>query len=491
MRDVIGYEEKWAGTLRSIPQGYPRFVNHYMVKQLEQALCERLLYCKDSRRKDSCRKDSRRRKLRLLPSRRAFKLLQDYLDCEMGCGVGCGVDIELHVEKSSGRRSLYCVSFPDEEPLKESIGNFLQCSGLMVFSREAEDHLAGKRHEESYFAGEGAQEQIKAVLARYHETAAQNVWLCRSGMSAFFAAFLALQELQAQKGRHLWIQLGWLYCDTIQLLRKFGSQHNYIYLDDVTDLSSLEQVFRQRGALVAGVVCEFPNNPLLRSPPLKQLSQLCRRHGAALILDPTIASAYNLPLLSQVDVAVLSLSKYYGYLGDVIMGAVMLNPNSPFYSQLTDRLPAYLESPYFRDINRLAFEIERYPLLMEKINHNARLLAHFLEEHPAVKRLYWPYSADVRANYELYASGPGGVMSIELKGSLGRFYDRVNLAKGPSFGFPFTLLCPFIYLAHYDLLRSAEGRSCLRQNGINPQLLRISVGCEPIESLLTAFAEAL
>ena len=75
--------------------------------------------------------------------------------------------------------------------------------------------------------------------------------------------------------------------------------------------------------------------------------------------------------------------------------------------------------------------------------------------------------------------------------SMEDFYDRVSMPKGPSFGTVFHLLCPFVYLAHYDLVKSSQGRAHLKQNGLSPELLRLSVGLGKIEELCTVFEKAL
>jgi len=72
-----------------------------------------------------------------------------------------------------------------------------------------------------------------------------------------------------------------------------------------------------------------------------------------------------------------------------------------------------------------------------------------------------------------------------------KFYDAVKVMKGPSFGARFTLLCPFMYLAHYDLVTSDEGRAFLTSVGINPELIRISVGEEDYGDIEAVFCEAL
>jgi len=48
-----------------------------------------------------------------------------------------------------------------------------------------------------------------------------------------------------------------------------------------------------------------------------------------------------------------------------------------------------------------------------------------------------------------------------------------------------------MYLAHYDLVTSEAGREKLRANGLDPDLLRLSIGAEPAVALIAAIAEAL
>ena len=54
-----------------------------------------------------------------------------------------------------------------------------------------------------------------------------------------------------------------------------------------------------------------------------------------------------------------------------------------------------------------------------------------------------------------------------------------------------TLICPFMYLAHYDLVNTPAGRAELAESGLDPDLLRLSVGTEPVADIVSALAEAL
>src|SRR5204863_5604204 len=60
--------------------------------------------------------------------------------------------------------------------------------------------------------------------------------------------------------------------------------------------------------------------------PISALAALCRRHGARLLVDPSISSAWNLDVLPHADVVVSSLTKYTASEGDLTAGVAAINP---------------------------------------------------------------------------------------------------------------------------------------------------------------------
>jgi cystathionine gamma-synthase len=227
---------------------------------------------------------------------------------------------------------------------------------------------------------------------------------------------------------------------------------------------------------------------------LPALRDLCDRHGAVLIVDPTLASPRVVNVLPHSDIVVNSLTKFAGNEGDVMGGAVVFNPSSSFASALYAPIAATLPPMYGGDLARLAQQINGYAPLVEKATASAARLVDFLAHHPAVKSVHWTGGEKARANFDRLARRPGqagSIFSFTLHGDLARFYDRVRVVKGPSFGVNFTLLSPFMYLAHYDLVSTAAGRAQLNALGIDPALVRVSVGTEPYEQIEAAFAEAL
>jgi cystathionine gamma-synthase len=259
-------------------------------------------------------------------------------------------------------------------------------------------------------------------------------------------------------------------------------------------LDALERVLAERGDRIAGLVAEVPTNPLVQTPDVAALAALCRRHSVKLMLDPSLASAFSVDCLPHADLVVTSLTKYTGNEGDVIAGLVAVSPAGPDADFLRRRIAVIVEPPYPRDLARLAAQICNTREVLTRIEESTPKVAAFLESHPAVRTTHWAHEPASRANYLAISRSPGatgGIISFTLRGGLPEFYDRLRLPKGPSFGMRTTLICPFMYLAHYDLVTTPAGRAELEANGLDPELLRLCVGTEPADEIIAALGEAL
>jgi cystathionine gamma-synthase len=482
MRDVVGYEEKDPDITRHLTSGYPRFLVHPFARQLAE------------------KHRQAGRTLWLTSSARMAGELAQYLGAHSTGSAGSP-------QAGSGQASaqvfatndLNGVSHPENAELATRAKAFLQNVGGFLSSREAEDRLVRlgalpAAALENLFPGDATAEAKRHLRPAFPGAGDDDFFLASSGMNAVYAAFRALAELQAGYGRTVWIQLGWLYLDTIAILKKFTAPGDYIYARDVFDRATIEHLFTEYGPRIAGIVTEVPTNPLIQTPDLPWLVALARRHGAALILDPTVSSAFNVNLLPYADVVTTSLTKYAASEGDVIAGLAVVNPASPHAARLRPKLTSLLEPVYPRDLARLAAQIGKTEALLARVHDSVPRVAAFLESHPAVRDVFWARRAESRANFDRVARAPGAVgamISFTLRGPLEKFYDRLRLPKGPSFGMTTTLICPFMFLAHYDLVTSEAGRAELAASGLDPNLLRLSIGAEPVEEIIAALAEAL
>jgi cystathionine gamma-synthase len=314
-------------------------------------------------------------------------------------------------------------------------------------------------------------------------------------MNAVYAAFRASAELQASRGRTIWLQLGWLYLDSIAILKRFTTtSEDYVYIRDALDLPAITRIFEKFGPRVAGVVAELPTNPLIQTPDVAALGALCRKHGVHLFLDPSVTSAFNVDVLQHGDAVVCSLTKYTASEGDLTAGLVAINPAGRDAAALRSGAAAELEPVYPRDLARLAAQIGETESVLAKIHANTAKVAAFLESHPKVADVFWALHPASRENYLRIARAPdatGGMISFALRVPMEPFYDRLRLPKGPSFGMKKTLICPFMYLAHYDLVSTPAGIAELAASRLNPDLLRLCVGTEPADEIIDALREAL
>jgi cystathionine gamma-synthase len=173
-------------------------------------------------------------------------------------------------------------------------------------------------------------------------------------------------------------------------------------------------------------------------------------------------------------------------------GALTLRSDSPLITDLRDSISADATecAPlYIGDAEVLLSNIKGYPKRNKHTNDNALKIVEFLKGHPAIEHVWHP-SVTNTANFDIIKrknGGYGGLLSISLANpkKAPKVYDALKLSKGPSFGTPFTLVCPYTLLAHYDELSWCE--DC----GVPTNLLRISVGTEPAETIIAAFEEAL
>lgn len=85
------------------------------------------------------------------------------------------------------------------------------------------------------------------------------------------------------------------------------------------DLDDLEERCN-RGENYLALFCEFPGNPLLKSPDLDRLRSLAHRYGFAIVIDETIGNFMNVQVLPFADVVVSSLTKVFSGDSNVMGG---------------------------------------------------------------------------------------------------------------------------------------------------------------------------
>jgi len=466
--EVIGYEDKDLSVMRKLQSGYPRFFMNRFVWQVRAQVSKSENLSAD---------------FDLVPvsSVHAVSLISNQLGKDFSVVSSDGFDF-IQIEKSSADLS--------------GIRTFIQNNGLNPSSRKAEDFLLqqGLIKEEFFEEKEittSAEETIKNYLAGAYEIkSSDDVTLCNTGMNAVYTAYEAIKKVQAPKGRTVFVQLGWLYLDTIEIIKRYN---NGKYFQITTNnLDELESWLAGHHQDVAGLFTEVPNNPLIQCLDLQRLRSITKKFNIPLVIDATIATPFNMEVLEYVDIVTDSLTKYACGNGDVMMGAIVLNGKSEIALACREQIADLVEKPYVKDIQRLAFKIKNYRSRVEKISLNTIALLDYLHHSKRITSIYSALNPDYLDNFlkvRKHETAMPGLISVLFDKKLHHYYDRLRFAKGPSFGTEFTLAMPYVYLAHFDLLHTPEGRSYLESIGLKPELLRISVGTEPIDEIIRVFEE--
>lgn len=460
--DVVGYEEKKTETLKKLNSGYPRFVRHQKIHDLAKYWNQ------------------------LKPENQSvhffFSNLKDWKFAQ---------DL-LHITEAETeeKEDYSIVSLPTNSQECDKLNKFLQHSGCGLSSRQAEEILKSKgllETHEDISPNPSAADEIKATISKAHgpKIDAEDVLLASSGANAFTSVFRSAIKQEGQGSKKIWIRLGWLYLDTIKIMNLLIQNEDHIIdLNHPDEFDKLDGIFQAYGNEIAGVVTEFPSNPLLHSCDLEKVRHLCDRHNSLLIVDPTMVSPKNAKVTNLADIVINSLTKYANWQGDVMMGSAVFPKSSAKGMEIKKSASKLITAPFSKDTERMAEQIPFYDNFIERTNDSQNEIVEFLNSHNKVSSVYSAYQKSTGDNYRKLAGEgkPGCVVSFEVKGSFVDFYDELSMLKSPSFGTEFTLCCPYVYLAHYDMIKSKEGRMNLQQAKLPPELLRLSVGLEdPVE----------
>ncbi len=305
-----------------------------------------------------------------------------------------------------------------------------------------------------------------------------------SGMAAISTSVLSF----VKKGGHV-LAIRDLYGGTYSLMHELlpgmgiGTD-----LADTEDFGALERGVRENTKIV---YVESPTNPTLKLVDLAKAAKLAHRSGALLFVDNTFASPINQnPLETGADVVLHSATKYLNGHADVIAGGAVASSDRAHRVRMTrrelggtlDPLPAWL---VLRGMKTMALRVRQQ-------NENAMVLAEFLARSGKVARVHYPGLKDhpQHALARKQMRGFGGMLSFEVKGTMRdamRFTESLKVAAlAASLGGVETLVSQPANMTHTQM--SAKERA---KTGIPDTLVRVSVGIEDADDLVSDFGRAL
>ena len=239
------------------------------------------------------------------------------------------------------------------------------------------------------------------------------------------------------------------------------------------------------------VYVESITNPLMQVADLKAIVEFAREHRLYSIIDNTFTSPINFrPLEHGYDLSIHSCSKYLNGHSDIVAGAVigkeeLISKITHKLNHLGGTLDPHACFLLHRGIKTLAVRVRQQ-------NASALEIARFLERRPEVERVHYPGLASHpqhnRAR-ELF-DGFGGMLSFELQGGVEaaeRFIQNTSIPIcAPSLGGVESLITRPVTTSHACL----SPEEC-KQVGISEGLIRLSVGLEATEDMLSDFDQAL
>ena len=307
--------------------------------------------------------------------------------------------------------------------------------------------------------------------------------LFASGMSAITTTILALTKA----GDHIVAQrdiYGGATKFFTQWLPKFGVE---VTLVDTTAYEQHANAIRPNTKIL---YLESPTNPTLRVVDLKKVAALAKQHGVVTLIDSTFATPINCrPAEFGIDLVMHSGTKYFGGHADLICGIVagrrdLIDTIHATRTTLGCNMDPHAAWLLLRGIKTLAVRVQRQ-------NENALRVAQFLNGHPKVRSVSYPFleGHPQRALAMEQMRGGGGVLSFEVEGTgedACRFAEALNLfTLAPSLGGVESLVTIPVITSH-AMIRPEEREKM----GVTEQMIRLSVGVENVEDLIADLEQA-
>jgi cystathionine gamma-synthase len=280
------------------------------------------------------------------------------------------------------------------------------------------------------------------------------------------------------------------YGGTYRLFEHLSAKGHFdVLFVDQTDDAALDRAFASSPTLV---LTETPSNPLLRIVDIAAIAERTRACGALFAVDNTFLSpALQQPISLGADLVIHSTTKYINGHSDVVGGTVVAATD-----ELAEKLGWWANclgitgAPFdsfltLRGIRTLHPRIRQH-------EESATVLANLLVEHEAVNRVYYPGlkshpGHDIAARQQ---SGFGGMVSFEIDGGEAAIRAFINslqyFSLAESLGGVESLVCHPPSMTHAPVSEEA-----LAAAGIGQNLIRLSVGLESTEDLVSDLLEAL
>ncbi|MCT8138868.1 cystathionine beta-lyase [Anaerobacillus sp. CMMVII] len=304
-----------------------------------------------------------------------------------------------------------------------------------------------------------------------------------SGMAAISTAFMLLS-----KGDHVLITedvYGGTYRFVTQVLSKFGIEHTFV------DMTNLEEVVSKLKANTKLIYIETPSNPTLKITDIKSIVKIAKTNKCLTFCDNTfLTPVFQKPLELGVDVVLHSATKFLGGHSDVVAGLAVVKDE-----ELGEQL-AFLQNSFgailgVQDSWLVLRGLKTLHVRMKASSQSAQILANWLYERKEIKTVY--YSGlehhPGKVIQDQQSSSHGAVLSFEFstRQQAKSFVEKVKLPVfAVSLGAVETILSYPATMSHGSMPEAER-----LKRGITDGLLRLSVGLEDVNDLISDFEQAL
>lgn len=297
-----------------------------------------------------------------------------------------------------------------------------------------------------------------------------------SGMAAIVSALTTL----AGKGDRI-LSIKELYGQTSALmtglLRQWGIEVDFVSTSDLNRAESIDSKYNL-------VYTESISNPTLQVSDIHHLAEIASESSVPVVVDATFASPYNQkPLSLGASISLHSGTKYIAGHSDVIIG--LLSTSGKIFEKIQETRKTLGGTPDPLQAFLASRGLKTLGLRMEKHNRNGIEIAKFLEQHPKVRKVFYP-GLENSETYDVarkVLKGYGGMVSFEIRGGLDharRFMKNLKIASvAPSLGGVESLITLPVDTSHSTI--PGEIR---KEMGIEDGLIRFSSGIEDHEDII-------
>lgn len=360
---------------------------------------------------------------------------------------------------------------------------FLTSSFIYHSAEHAQEMFAGQGEGDIYsrFSNPNTTELVSKVCAL---EGAEDGIATASGMSAIFNTIAA----HLKSGDHI-VASNSLFGNTTHIVQhimpNWGIRSTLV---DINDHSAWESAITPDTKMV---LIETPSNPGLDIIDMQWLGALCKKNQALFVVDNCFATPIlQKPIQYGADLSIHSATKWMDGQGRTMGGVVVGSADvvKPIFDFL--RRTGACMSPF--NAWMISKSLETLDLRMERHCHNALQLAEYLQNHDKIEAVKYPFLSS-HPQYELakqQMTMGGGIVTCEVKGGQEACFALINklnmLSITANLGDSRTIITHPTTTTHSKLTEEDRQKA-----GIKPSTLRISVGLEHIDDIISDIAQAI